>query len=110
MSRHSLAREGRISVAIELTKTGSPVSMIEQGVRRPAPMACKTVLMTGSIELSSSSMHYVLHCLSYCSLTLFVGTVHGHFTHEFSKQKKIQQKNDPSDLGCHSVSSIESYA
>ena len=92
MSRHSLAREGRISVAIELTKTGSPVAMIEQGVRRPTPMACKTVLMTGSIELSSSSVHCVLHCLSYCSLTLFVGTVHGHFNMSFPNKKNSTKK------------------
>ena len=27
----------------------------------------------------------VVHCLSYCSLALFMGNIHGHCSHEFSK-------------------------
>ena len=36
-------------------------------------------------ELSSSSLHYVVHCLSYCSFAHFMGTRHGHCSHGVSK-------------------------
>ena len=34
----------------------------------------------GAIELSSSPLHYFVHYLSYCSLALFMGTIHGHYS------------------------------
>ena len=38
-----------------------------------------------AIELSSCSVHCVVHCLIYYSSTLFMGTVHGHCTREVSE-------------------------
>ena len=36
---------------------------------------------TGAVELSSGTLHYVVHCLSYYSValftTLFINTIHG---------------------------------
>ena len=39
----------------------------------------------GTTELSSSLLHYFVHYLSYCSLALFMGTIHGHCLHGFYK-------------------------
>ena len=48
-------------------------------------------------KLSSSSVHYDVHCLGYYSLALFMGTVHGHCTHEISESnfqsERTQKKN-----------------
>ena len=46
-------------------------------MRHGARHAPSSLIATG---LSNSTMHYAVHCLSHCSLTLFIGTVHGHYS------------------------------
>ena len=41
---------------------------------------------TMGLELSNSSVHCVVHCLRYCSMTLFMDTVHMGFRIRFPVQ------------------------
>ena len=47
-------------------------------------------------DLSSSSMHCAVHCLSYCSWAMFMDTVHMRFPNPVEPGKK---KIDPRKLG-----------
>ena len=63
---------------------------------------------TRTTKLSSSSLHCVVHCLSYCSLALFMGTIHGRCSYGFPKfgfktNGTRKKKNDPRDLRRHSL-------
>ena len=58
-----------------------------------------TAPATGETKLSSSTLHWVVHCLSYCSLALFMDTIHGHCSHGFYKSNGTHKKNDPRKFG-----------
>ena len=63
---------------------------------------CARDLLTSATLLSNCTLHYVVHCLSYYSLALFMDTVHMSFTNLFLNQWDPGKKN-PCKLRRHKV-------
>ena len=69
------------------------------------------VRATGATELFSSTLHYVVHDLSYCSLAIFMGIVYMGFTKLVSGPvglRKKKKKKRPPGLGASQLG-IKAY-
>ena len=93
---------GRSRQAWAAHATEPPVHTVRATMRTVCVRPAST---TGATKLSNSTLHYGMHCLSYCSLalfmSLFIDTVHMVFTNLVSDPIGPRKKKDPQNLGRH---------
>ena len=69
-----------------------------------ARQCARPARVIGATKLSSSTLHCVVHCLSYCSLAPFMDIVHMGFTNlVFDPMGSKKKKNDPQKFGVSQV-------